>query len=66
MPHLTFELPSDNWYLGGLYRLINIDARFDNLSIIPDAQGLGLQQQTIGVGIVTLFDSRNSNLWPSK
>jgi len=66
IPRLTFELPLDNWYLGGLYRLINIDARFDNLGTFPDAPGLGNQQQTAGFGIVTLFDSRDSNLWPSK
>ena len=66
IPRLTFELPWNNWFLGGLYRLMNIDAKFDNTAIIPDALGLGLQQQTAGLGIVTLFDSRDSNLWPSK
>lgn len=66
IPRLTFELPWNNWFLGGLYRLINIDARFDSTATIPDAPGLGLQQQTAGLGIVTLFDSRDSNLWPSK
>ncbi len=66
IPRLTFELPWNNWFLGGLYRLINIDARFDSTATIPDAPGLGVQQQTAGLGIVTLFDSRDSNLWPSK
>jgi len=66
IPRLTFELPWGNWFLGGLYRLINIDARFDSPAIIPDAPGLGRQEQTAGFGIVTLFDSRDSNLWPSK
>jgi len=66
IPRLTFELPWDNWFLGGLYRIININTRFDRSDIIPDAPGLGRQQQTAGFGIVTLFDSRDSNLWPSK
>ncbi len=66
IPRLTFELPWDNWYLGGIYRLINIDTRFDNPSALPVADGLGQQQQTSGLGIVSLFDSRDSNLWPSR
>jgi outer membrane protein assembly factor BamA len=66
IPRLTFELPWNKWFLGGLYRLINIDARLDSSDIIPDAPGLGQQQQTAGIGIVTLFDSRDSNLWPSR
>jgi len=66
IPRLTFELPWNNLFLGGLYRLINVDARFDSTATIPDAPGLGRQQQTAGLGIVTLFDSRDSNLWPSK
>jgi len=66
IPRLTFELPWDNWFLGGLYRIININTRFDRSDIIPDAPGLERQQQTAGFGIVTLFDSRDSNLWPSK
>jgi len=66
IPRLTFELPWNNWFLGGLYRLIDINASFDRPATIPDAPGLGQQNQTAGIGIVTLFDTRDSNLWPSK
>ena len=66
IPRLTFELPWNNWFLGGLYRLIDINAKFDRPAIIPDAPGLGRQKQTAGTGIDILFDTRASNLWPSK
>jgi len=64
IPRLTFELPWKNWFLGGLYRLIRIDAKFETSSIGSDAPGVGQKQQTAGLGLVSLFDSRDSNLWP--
>jgi len=66
IPRLLFELPWDNWFLGGQYTLVNIDAKLDTSESFPNAPGLGLQTQTSGLGLVSVYDSRNSNFWPSK
>jgi hypothetical protein len=66
IPRLLFELPWDNWYLGGQYKFVDIDAKFDISGLFPNAPGLGAQTQTSGLGLVSVYDSRNSNFWPSK
>ncbi len=66
MPRLLFELPWDNWFLGGQYTLVKIDAKFNAFDMVPDAPGSGKQTQTSGLGLVSVYDSRNSNFWPSK
>jgi hypothetical protein len=59
-------LPWENWFLGGEYVLLKIDTRFDLSNLLPDAPGIGNKAQTAGLGLVTVYDSRNSNFWPSK
>jgi len=65
-PRLLFELPWDNWFLGGRYTLMNIDAKLNTAESFPNAPGLGKKTQTSGLGMVSVYDSRNSNFWPSK
>lgn len=66
VPRLLFHLPWNNWFLGGEYTLLKIDTRFDLSNLLPDAPGIGTKAQTAGLGLVTVYDSRNSNFWPSK
>ena len=66
IPRLLFRLPQKNWFLGAEYRFLNIDTRFDISNLLPDAPGSGEQSQTSGFGLVSLYDSRDSNFWPSK
>jgi len=66
IPRVSFELPLENWFFGGQYRLINIQTIFDENDQeeeLPEDAGA---RRTAGIGLVTLFDSRDSNLWPSK
>jgi len=66
IPRISFELPWDNWFLGGQYRLIDVDTSFDQDDILPEDEGLDTRRQTAGLGFVSLFDSRDSNLWPTR
>ena len=66
IPRLLFKLPWDNWFLGGQYTLLNIDAKLNPSESFPHAPGLGKKTQTSGLGPVSVYDSRNSNFWPSK
>jgi hypothetical protein len=66
LPKVSFELPVKNWFLGGLYRITDISTESDDSSDLIDVPGLDEQQTTAGFGLVTLYDSRNSNLWPDR
>jgi len=66
MPRLVFELPWDKWFLGFEYRLLDIDAQFDLSKIFPKLPGINIRNQTAGLGLVAIYDSRDSNLWPLK
>ena len=66
IPRLLFELPWDKWFLGGQFTLVNIDAKLDTSESFPNTPGLDQQRQTSGLGLVSVYDSRNSNFWPSK
>jgi hypothetical protein len=65
IPRLLHELPWERWYAGGQYTFLNVDAKFDISGLIPDAPEMGEQTQTAGLGLVTVYDSRDSNFWPS-
>ena len=64
-PRISFELPINNWFLGGQYRIIDLTTEFEDINSDTDTLGLNQRLQTAGFGIVSLFDSRDSNLWPS-
>lgn len=66
IPRLLFEMPWKNWFLGGQYTLLKINAKFNISGAFPDVPGLGVDVQTSGLGLVSVYDSRNSNFWPSK
>lgn len=66
IPRLLFRLPWNNWFLGGEYRLLNIDAQFNPSNLPSNTPGIGQQTQTAGFGLVSVFDSRDSNFWPLK
>jgi len=66
IPRLLFRLPWNNWFLGGQYMLMKINTKFDFSNLLPIAPGIDAQAQTAGLGLVTVYDSRNSNFWPSK
>ncbi len=66
LPKISFELPFNNWFLGGTYRIIDISTEFGGSSGTSDIPGYNDQQTTAGLGLVSLYDSRNSNLWPSQ
>jgi hemolysin activation/secretion protein len=59
-------MPWKNWFLGGQYTLLKINAKFNISGAFPDVPGLGVEVQTAGLGLVSVYDSRNSNFWPSK
>jgi hypothetical protein len=65
IPRASFELPYDNWFMGGLYRIIDIETRFGEGEPV-DVPGLDEKQTTAGFGLISLFDTRNSNLWPTQ
>lgn len=65
IPRLLFELPWDDWFLGGEYKLLSINAKLDTAKIFPNTEGLGTETKTSGLGLVSVYDSRNSNFWPS-
>jgi hypothetical protein len=65
-PRLLFELPWENWFLGGKYTLVNIDAQFDDSDLFPGDRGAGVETRTAGIGLAAVYDSRNSNYWPSR
>ena len=66
LPRLLFRLPADHWFLGGQYRFLNIKTSTDLDSRLPISPGTGIETQTSGLGVVTVYDSRNSNYWPTK
>ena len=66
IPRVLFRLPWNNWFLGGEYRLVNIDTQFDVSNLLPNSPGIGKQTQTAGLGLLSVYDSRDSNFWPSK
>jgi hypothetical protein len=66
IPRLLFRLPWDHWFLGGQYALVKINTTFELSNLLPDAPGIDAQAQTSGLGLVALYDSRNSNFWPSE
>ena len=66
VPEASFELPIDNWYLGGQYRIIDIKTSFGSATLPDDIPGLNAHQKTAGFGLVTMFDNRDSNLWPTR
>ncbi len=65
VPRVLYGLPWNNWYAGGQYKLLNVDIKFGNSDIESNALGAGGQTQTAGLGLVTVYDSRDSNFWPS-
>lgn len=65
-PRASFALPAPNWYLGGQYRYINLQTLFASAPPPGDIPGYDARQKTSGFGLVTLFDNRDSNLWPTK
>jgi hypothetical protein len=66
VPRLLFRLPWNNWFFGAEYRLLSIDTQFNVPDSIIDAPGIGERSQTAGIGLIGLYDSRNSNFWPSE
>jgi len=66
IPRLLFRLPWNNWFLGGQYALLKIDTKFKSSDSLLNASGIDSQDQTAGLGLVSVYDSRNSNFWPSK
>jgi len=63
IPRLLFHLPWDNWFVGGEYRLLNIDSQFDVSNLLPDAPGIDERAKTAGLGLISVYDSRDSNFW---
>jgi len=66
IPRLLFRLPWNNWFLGGQYVFLKINTKFDVSNLLPNAPGIDTQAQTAGLGLVGVYDSRNSNFWPTK
>ena len=66
MPRLLFRLPANHWFLGGQYRFLNINIATDLGGRLPISPGTGIETQTSGLGAVTVYDSRNSNYWPTE
>jgi hypothetical protein len=65
-PRLLYRLHAGNWFLGGQYRFMQIKTTSElgeHLPVDPDTES---QTQTSGIGLVTVYDSRNSNYWPTK
>ena len=65
-PKISFELPFENWFLGTTYRIIDLSTQFGGSTGPTDLPGYNERQTTAGLGLVSLYDSRNSNLWPSR
>jgi hypothetical protein len=65
-PKISFELPFESWFLGTTYRIIDIKTEFGNPAGDDEVPGYNARQKTAGFGLISLYDSRNSNLWPSK
>lgn len=66
VPRVSFELPAENWFLGGLYRIIDIETEFADNDPDDDTLGFNARQKTAGVGLVSSYDTRDSNLWASR
>jgi hypothetical protein len=64
-PRLLYRLPWENWYLGPRYFFIKIDNTFDLSGLVPQLPEVQLDSQTGGLGLVTLYDTRDNNFWPS-
>jgi len=65
LPRILFRLPVNNWFLGPRYIFLKIDNTFDFSSILPPLPEVRIPTQTSGLGLVTVYDSRDSNLLPS-
>jgi hypothetical protein len=65
-PRLLYRLPATNWFLGGQYRFMQIKTTSELGEHLPVDSDTGRQTQTSGLGLVTVYDSRNSNYWPTK
>ena len=65
LPRILFRLPVNNWFLGTRYVFLKIDNTFDFSSILPPLPEVRIPTQTSGLGLVTVYDSRDSNLLPS-
>lgn len=66
IPEASFELPIDNWFVGGQYRIIDINTEFGTADPGDDIPGFNSRQKTAGIGLISVFDTRNSNLWPNR
>jgi hypothetical protein len=66
LPRVLFRLPFDNWFFGPRYLFLKIDNTFDLSDILPPLPEIRIPTQTSGLGLVTVYDSRDSNLWPSE
>lgn len=66
VPKVSFETPVENWFVGCTYRLIDITTEFDPAADDEEIDGFNAHQKTAGVGLVSVYDTRDSNLWPQK
>jgi hypothetical protein len=66
VPEASMELPIDNWFVGGKYRIIDIDTQFSDNDPTDSIPGFNARQKTAGFGLVTTYDTRDSNLWPRR
>jgi len=63
-PQVLFEMPWHKWFWGVKYVFINLDTEFDLSSLLPILPGINVSTKTAGLGLVAMYDGRDSNLWP--
>ncbi|MBT8341817.1 MAG: BamA/TamA family outer membrane protein [Desulfatitalea sp.] len=64
-PRLLFELPVDNLYIGLDYRYIGIENFLDASDLTIDLPEFSFYTGSAGFGLVGVYDSRDSNIWPA-
>ncbi len=65
LPRILFRLPVKKWFIGLRYLYLEIDNSFSLSRLLPQLPEIEFTTSTAALGFVALFDSRDSNLWPS-
>lgn len=66
LPRVLFRLPGGNWFFGGEYTFFDIETSLDFSKGFPQLPTISLETRTAGIGLVSVYDSRDSNYWPAK
>jgi len=66
IPKFQVRLLDSNWYMGARYYYLDSDITFKTSNLHPGLPDISATTTTAGLGLVTSYDTRDSNYYPTK